>query len=278
MTAWQKRLNDLMRSPRTERLVTALIVVNAVTLGLETSATISQALDPWLRLLDMAIVAVFVVEIALRLLAEGPAFFRRGWNLFDFSVIAITLATATGNLSVLRALRVLRVLRLVSVAPQMRRVVEALLHAIPGLGAISSLLLLVFYVGAVMATQMFGASFPEWFGSVGASMYSLFQIMTLESWSMGIVRPVMAVHDWAWAFFVPFILLTSFAVLNLFIAVIVDALQTLQSAEREETRATIREVSETEAAFLAKELEALRREVRRLGESLAERDAGGGRP
>ncbi len=278
MTAWRKRLNDLVRSPRTERLVTALIVVNAVTLGLETSATISQALDPWLRLLDMAIVAIFVVEIALRLLAEGPAFFRRGWNLFDFSVIAITLATATGNLSVLRALRVLRVLRLVSVAPQMRRVVEALLHAIPGLGAISSLLLLVFYVGAVMATQMFGASFPEWFGSVGASMYSLFQIMTLESWSMGIVRPVMAVHDWAWAFFVPFILLTSFAVLNLFIAVIVDALQTLQSAEREETRATIREVSETEAAFLAKELEALRREVRRLGESLAERDAGGGRP
>ena len=159
--------------------------------GLETSATINEALSPWLGWLDKAIVAVFVVEIAARLVAEGPAFFRRGWNLFDFAVISITLIPATGNLSVLRALRILRVLRLVSVVPQMRKVVEALLHAIPGLGSISSLLLLVFYVGAVMATRMFGEAFPEWFGSVGASMYSLFQIMTLESWSMGIVRPVM---------------------------------------------------------------------------------------
>ena len=268
MAAWRERLNGLVCSPKTERLVTVLIVINAVTLGLETSATISGALSPWLGWLDQAIVAVFVVELAARLLAQGPAFFRRGWNLFDFAVISITLIPATGNLSVLRALRILRVLRLVSVVPQMRKVVEALLHAIPGLGSISSLLLLVFYVGAVMATRMFGEAFPEWFGTIGASMYSLFQIMTLESWSMGIVRPVMETFDWAWAFFVPFILLTSFAVLNLFIAVIVDAMQTLHTADREETQAVLRQVTEAEASFLASELEGLRTEIRALKEEI----------
>ena len=277
MAAWRERLNGLVCSPKTERLVTALIVVNAVTLGLETSATINEALSPWLGWLDKAIVAVFVVEIAARLVAQGPAFFKRGWNLFDFAVISITLIPATGNLSVLRALRILRVLRLVSVVPQMRKVVEALLHAIPGLGSISSLLLLVFYVGAVMATRMFGEAFPEWFGSIGASMYSLFQIMTLESWSMGIVRPVMETFDWAWAFFVPFILLTSFAVLNLFIAVIVDAMQTLHTADREETEAVLRQVTEAEASFLATELEGLRSEIRALKEEIGRTGSNGGR-
>ncbi len=276
MAAWRERLNGLVCSPKTERLVTALIVVNAVTLGLETSATINEALSPWLGWLDKAIVAVFVIEIAARLVAEGPSFFKRGWNLFDFAVISITLIPATGNLSVLRALRILRVLRLVSVVPQMRKVVEALLHAIPGLGSISSLLLLVFYVGAVMATRMFGEAFPEWFGSVGASMYSLFQIMTLESWSMGIVRPVMETFDWAWAFFVPFILLTSFAVLNLFIAVIVDAMQTLHTADREETTAALRQVTEAEASFLATELEGLRSEIRALKEEIGRGSGDGG--
>ncbi len=277
MAAWRERLNGLVCSPKTERLVTALIVVNAVTLGLETSATINEALSPWLGWLDKAIVAVFVVEIAARLVAQGPAFFKRGWNLFDFAVIAVTLLPATGNLSVLRALRILRVLRLVSVVPQMRKVVEALLHAIPGLGSISSLLLLVFYVGAVMATRMFGEAFPEWFGSVGASMYSLFQIMTLESWSMGIVRPVMETFDWAWAFFVPFILLTSFAVLNLFIAVIVDAMQTLHTVDREETTAVLRQVTEAEASFLATELEGLRSEIRALKEEIGRTGSNGDR-
>ena len=276
MAAWRERLNGLVCSPKTERLVTALIVINAVTLGLETSATINEALSPWLGWLDKAIVAVFVVEIAARLVAEGPSFFKRGWNLFDFAVIAVTLIPATGNLSVLRALRILRVLRLVSVVPQMRKVVEALLHAIPGLGSISSLLLLVFYVGAVMATRMFGEAFPEWFGSVGESMYSLFQIMTLESWSMGIVRPVMETFDWAWAFFVPFILLTSFAVLNLFIAVIVDAMQTLHTADREETTAVLRQVTEAEASFLATELEGLRSEIRALKEEIGRAGSNGG--
>ena len=109
---------------------------------------------------------------------------------------------ASGPLAILRALRVLRVLRLMSVVPQMRTVIQALITAIPGMVSIIGLITLIFYVSAVLATNFFGSDFDEWFGSVGASMYSLFQIMTLESWSMGIVRPVMVEYPHAWAFFV----------------------------------------------------------------------------
>ncbi len=115
----------------------------------------------------------------------------------------------------LRALRILRVLRAISIVPSLRRVVEGLINALPGMGSVFALMSLIFYIAAVMATKLFGAAFDEWFGTIGRSAYSLFQIMTLESWSMGIVRPVMEVYPWAWAFFVPFILVTTFAVVNL---------------------------------------------------------------
>jgi voltage-gated sodium channel len=155
--------------------------------------------------------------------------------VFDFTVVAIALAPATAQFSVLRALRVLRVLRLISMVPQMRRVVSALLSAIPGLSSIILVLLLIFYVFAVIATNLFGTDFPQWFGSIGNSMYTLFQIMTLESWSMGIVRPLMEKHPYAWAFFVPFILIATFTMLNLFIAIIVNAMQTQAEHESNKT-------------------------------------------
>ena len=167
----------------------------------------------------------------------------------------------------LRALRILRVLRLLSVVPQMRTVVGALFKALPGMGSILAVLLLVFYVAAVMTTKLFGASFPDWFGSVGASMYSLFQIMTLESWSMGIVRPVMDVYPKAWLFFVPFVVITSFAVLNLFIALIVNSMQTIHGTMHDETRreaVAAEDLAHSERETLLSEIRALRDEVRRL--------------
>ncbi|MDW8374043.1 MAG: ion transporter, partial [Planctomycetota bacterium] len=171
--------------------------------------------------LDQAMLGFFVVELGLKLLARGLGFFRSAWNVFDLLVVAIALLPASGPLAVLRTLRVLRVLRLVSATPQLRFVVEALLHAVPGIGAIAGLIGILFYVFAVIVTKLFGASFPDWFGSIGASLYSLFQIMTLESWSMGIVRPVMQVYPWAWAVFVPFVIIATFTMLNLFIGIIV---------------------------------------------------------
>ena len=147
------------------------------------------------------------------------------------AIVATSLVPGAGNISVLRALRVLRVLRVVSAAPRMRRVVEGLVLALPGIGSVFLLMGLLFYIAAVMATNLFGPSFPDWFGTLGRSGYSLFQIMTLESWSMGIVRPVMEVYPLAWLFFVPFILLATFAVMNLLIGLIVNSMQDAHESE-----------------------------------------------
>ena len=228
------RLRSLVLSPRTERFILTLIVLNAVILGLETSPWVMARAGGLLVTLDSLLLAIFVVEIVARVIVHRLAFFRDPWSLFDLAVVAVALVPSAGAFSVLRALRILRVLRVITLVPSLRRVVGALITALPGMGSIVLLLGLIFYVASVMATKLFGASFPEWFGSIPASAYTLFQVMTLESWSMGIVRPVMEVHGWAWAFFVPFILCTTFTMLNLFIGIVVNA---MQSEHEEEAKA-----------------------------------------
>ena len=246
--------------------ILALIFLNAIILGLETSPSAMAVAGPVLNGLDTVILGIFIVELALRIAARGWGFFRSPWGIFDFIVIAIALVPASNEFAVLRAFRVLRVIRIVSTVPRLRRVVEALFHAIPGIGAIGVLLLIIFYVFAVIGTTLYGQHFPEWFGTIGRSMYSLFQIMTLESWSMGIVRPVMEVRPYAWAFFVPFIIMSSFAVLNLFIAIIVDSMQRLQASAPSSDGEL--PASRGDADAISGELAALRAEVRALREEL----------
>ncbi len=229
-----ERAGRFAESAAVQNFITVLIVINAVTLGMQTAPEIMADIGPALTLLDHAILWVFVAELAAKMAWRGRDFFKNGWNLFDFAIVGIALAPATGEMSVLRALRILRALRLMSVVPQMRRVVGALFTAIPGILSVGSIILLLFYVSAVLTTNFFGEAFPQWFGGIGESMYTLFQIMTLESWSMGIVRPVMEQFPWSWVFFVPFILVTSFAILNLFIGIIVDAMQTQHELEEQE--------------------------------------------
>jgi voltage-gated sodium channel len=168
----------------------------------------------------------------------------------------------------LRALRVLRVLRLLSVVPSMRKVVGALLAAVPGLSSIALVLGLIFYVFAVIATKLFGPEFPDWFGTLGQSIYTLFQVMTLESWSMGISRPVMEVFPYAWAFFVPFILVATFTMLNLFIAVIVNAMQSFSSEDQEATKAAVEQARDHVEADLHAEMKALRAELAEMKDML----------
>ncbi len=258
------RVAARVESPFVQRSIMTLIAINAVTLGLETSPQVMAMFGDALRMVDHIVLAVFVAEIAAKLFAYGVRFFRDPWNVFDFTVVAIALVPASGPLAVLRSLRVLRVLRLVSAMPRLRFVVEALLRAVPGISAIGGLMLLLFYVAAVMATGLFGADYPEWFGGVGRSMYSLFQIMTLESWSMGIVRPVMEQYPYAWAFFLPFILIATFTMLNLFIAIIVDTMQTMHEREMAEEHAIIGDVVHGESASLEAELRAMREELHAL--------------
>ncbi|RMF07658.1 MAG: ion transporter [Alphaproteobacteria bacterium] len=261
------RLQSGLESPFFQKLITVLIALNAVTLGLETSATVMVRAGGILEILDRTFLLIFTAEILAKIVVYRTRIYEDPWNIFDFIVVGIAWLPATGNLSVMRALRILRVLRLISAVPSMRRVVTALLSAIPGMGSIVALLGLIYYVFAVMATKLFGERFPEWFGTIGESAYSLFQIMTLESWSMGIVRPIMEHYPLAWAFFVPFILVTSFTVLNLFIGIIVDAMQSQHQADVELAAASESEARAADTKRILDELRALRREVAELAKN-----------
>lgn len=269
------RLATVLQNGRVQRTILALILVNAVILGLETSPALMAAWGPALLALDKAILAVFVVEIAARLYVHRGAFFRDPWSVFDFAVVAIALVPASGPFAVLRALRVLRVLRVLTIVPSMRRVVGGLLAAIPGLGSIAAVLALIFYVFAVIATKLFGASFPDWFGTIGRSLYTLFQVMTLESWSMGISRPVMDVYPYAWLFFIPFILIATFTMLNLFIGIIVSAMQSFTEDEKATTIAAVEQAREHIEADLHAEVRALRSEIAELRAVLRDQAASG---
>ena len=254
------RFKALIESRGFELVVTWLIVINAVTLGLETSNVLMARYGTYLHLIDQILLGVFVAELLAKMVVYRAAFFRDPWRVFDFLVIGISLLPASGPLSILRALRVLRVLRLVSIIPSMRRVVGGLFLALPSMGSIFLLLMLVFYVFSVMATKLYGADFPVYFGNIAASAFTLFQVMTLEGWAAEIVRPVMDKHPQAWLFFLPFILATSFTVLNLFIGIIVSAMQNEHEAEMKEAQA---EMEEDQAAIMG-ELRAIRQELTEL--------------
>jgi voltage-gated sodium channel len=260
-SSMRQHLDQLLNRPVVQHGILALIIFNAVLLGLETAPGIMAQWGAAIHWLDKAILAVFVLEIAARIYVHRLSFFKDPWSVFDFVVVAIALLPATGPFAVLRALRVLRVLRVLTIVPSMRRVVGALLSAIPGLMSIALVLMLVFYVFAVIATHLFGPQFPEWFGHLGRSLYTLFQVMTLESWSMGIARPVMEKVPYAWAFFIIFILIATFTMLNLFIAIIVNAMQSFQESERQDTIKTLGEVGQSIEQELHTEVQSLRQEI-----------------
>ncbi len=236
VAGWRERLGNWVEGVPFTRFIIGLIIINAIILGLETSPRVMASMGTFLVTTNTLILAVFVVEILLKLAAFGPRFFRSGWNIFDFLIVSISLIPASGPLEILRALRILRVLRLLSQVPKLRIIIESLLRALPGMGWTALLLVLVFYVFAVMGTMLFGESFPEYWGNLALSLFSLFQIMTLESWSSGVARPMMEEYPLIWLYFVPFILVSSFMVLNLFIAIIVTATQSIHADEEEEQR------------------------------------------
>ena len=218
-------LKNFIESRFINIFITFVILINAITLGLETSEELVSKIGNMLIYVDKIALSIFVIELLIKLFVYRLSFFKSGWNVFDFIIVTIALIPTSGPLSILRAFRIFRALRLLSMVPSMKKVIQAMFYAIPGIASVGTIIVLIFYISAVLVTNFFGNKFEDWFGSIGESMYSLFQIMTLESWSMGIVRPVMEEYPYAWAFFVPFILVTTFAVLNLFIGIIVDAMQ-----------------------------------------------------
>ena len=245
-----------------QNVVIALILINAVLLGMETSPRIMASWGKLITTLDHAILTVFVVEIASLLFARGWRFFKDPWSVFDFVVVGIALIPASGPFAVLRSLRVLRVLRLISKIPSIRKVVGALLGALPGMASVFALVMILFYVNAVIATKLFGQDFPELFGNLGLTFFTLFQVMTLEAWAGGVARPVMEIYPYAWIFFILFILTATFTVLNLFVAVIVNSLNAIHGQEESSKGNDIQ--------TMRNELELMRREVSELRKHLLE--------
>lgn len=251
-------LTNLMKcveAPWFTRSIMVLIVINAVILGMETYPGIMAHYGESLEAIDHIILWIFVIELGLRLLAHGLRFFRDPWGIFDMAVVAIAFMPANEAFGVLRAVRVLRVLRLISIFPRLRRVLGGLVVAIPGIGSIGAILAIIFYVFAVMSTKLFGASNPELFGSLETSMFSLFQIMTLEGWG-DMVRDVAQKHPFAKLYFVIYILIATFTVLNLFIAVIVDAMQRENQVEEKNEQDAIKRI-EVELMRLHQKIDAM---------------------
>ena len=256
-TGWQQKVEDFVDNSIIQHAIVVLIILNAALLGLETSQDVMQAYGSELVLLDHFILGIFILELVLLIIARGTDFFKDPWSMFDFVVIAIALVPATESLSVLRALRVLRVLRLINKVESMRKVVGGLLSCLPSLASVVSLILIIFYVSAVIATNLFGQAFPELFGGMGNTAFTLFQVMTLESWSDGIARPVMEKFPYAWIFFIFFILIATFVIVNLFIAVIVDSLTSGSSSEDSQA-------ARDQSDVLQSEMQAMRQELREL--------------
>ena len=259
IAASRESVGKLVDHPSFQQAIIAVIVLNAITLGAETSSTLVANVGGLLTFLDNAALTIFVVEISLRIYAHGWRFFRDPWSVFDFVIVAIALVPASESFSVLRALRILRVLRLIALVPSMRRVVNGLLTAVPGMASIALLLALIIYVAGVMGTKLFSDVSPEYFGSLGSTLFTMFQTMTGEGWP-DVARQVMEVKPYAWVFFVVYILITTFAVLNLFIAVVVSAME----------NEVVAEVRAEEAEHAAQEQVALEQILTELRELRAE--------
>lgn len=248
-----KRLEHIIDSRWFQFGILAVICANAAVLGLQTSPIIAAACNGWLERIDKWCIVVFTVEIALKLAVYRWRFWCSAWNLFDFAVVAVSLVPDMGMFSLARLFRVLRVFRLVSGVRHLRIILSAILKSIPGVSWAGLLLLLVYYVYGIIGTNLFGAVFPDWFGTLGKSVYSLFQVMTLESWSMGIARPVMAAFPYAWVFFVTYILISSFIVMNIVVGIVLNSIGDCFKNEASDDAVT------TEDAIA--ELEKLKRQV-----------------
>ena len=240
-----------------QNMIITLIIINGITMGIETSRSLDMSYREVIEYFNSFVIAVFTIEIIMRIYVHRVEFFKDPWSIFDFIIVAISLVPAGEGLEIIRVLRVLRLFRLITVIPQMRKVVSALGSVIPGMSSIAAILILFFYVFAIIATKLYGDTFPQWFGTLGESFYTLFQIMTLESWSMGVVRPVMEIHPNSWVFFIIFILIATFIMVNLIIAIVVDAMSAInQDGDKIDNQEDITLV----------EIKALKDEIRELKE------------
>ncbi len=227
----------LIEHPVFERLVVSAITLNAIILGIETFPSVMATHGELLHHIDLVFVAFFVIELAMRIYVHRLRFFhyREGWNWFDFLIVGFTLMPFMGNVSALRAFRILRALRLLSTIPALRKVITGILRAVNDFAAVLAVLIVVNYVAAVMASKMFGESFPDRFGNVGTSLFTLFQIMTLDAWT-DIANPIIEKYPAATIFFVGYICVTVFLLLSIIVGIAANAMHNTEDQDTLDTK------------------------------------------
>jgi voltage-gated sodium channel len=255
----RRRLAAIVNGERFQNSILVLIFANGVILALDAIPAVRPETQDLLQRMDRIIVWVFIVEITLRILANGRAFFRDGWSIFDFVVVAISAPGTVTGMSALRILRALRLLRVLSGVSQLRRVGEALVAAVPGISWVMLLLLLINVVAAIIGTNLFGEQVPEYFGDLYTSMYTLFMVMTLEDWP-DVAEAVLTPYPMGWIFFVLFILVATFTIMNLFVGVIVAVMDRETSGYYQHEKA-YRTRMEADVAALKAGIEALSRKL-----------------
>lgn len=264
----KEKVKQFVEKNSFQNFIIGLIIFNSITIGMETSEAIMNSFGRTLLLIDKIILAIFVIEISLKLYAYGFGFFNSGWNVFDFAIVAIALLPASGALAILRSLRIFRSLRLIKNLPRLRFIVESLLLSLPSIGWIFVLLTLVFYVFSVIGTKLFGASYPEWFGTIWSSMFSLFQIMTLEGWA-DIARTISDKYPFSNVFFISFILIASYTTLNIFIAIVVNTMSEIQQKISTQQTIKVEEIIQDESEELRNDIKNLKEQIIRLEEKLS---------
>ncbi len=221
------RANQIVSAPWFERVIIAFILINGAILGMETSPSLVAQLGGLLYLGNRVILGIFILEAVLKMIAVAPQidrYFRDGWNVFDFSVIVFSLIPATGDFAMIaRLARLLRVVRLVSTIPELRLIVSTLLRSIPSMMHVMTLMSVIFYIYAITGYQLFHEHDPTHWRSLGIALLTLFRVVTLEDWT-DVMYTAMDFHPMAWLFFVSFVVLGTFVVINLFIAVVINNL------------------------------------------------------
>ncbi|NGZ07614.1 MAG: ion transporter [Magnetococcales bacterium] len=265
-----KLFSDILASRSFQNGIVGVILFNAAVLGVLTSRNLSPVTVEILEWLDHACLVIFCIELVLKLMVQQLRFFRDGWNVFDFIVVAIALLPATGSLSVLRAMRVLRLMRLVSSMPSMRKVISGMFCSMPGVASVAGVLLVIFYVSAILAIGIFRELDPEKFGNLGLTFFTLFQLMTTEGWPT-MAREMMKTLPYAWLFFVPFIIFTTFTTLNLVVGIIVNGMEEAkEESAREEMAAQGVHVSEESNEV---RIAMIRNDVKKISDDLMKLEA-----
>lgn len=215
-------------NPWFDRFIVTLIVINAVVLGMETSPSLVARYGEAFILINHIVLAVFVLEAAIKITAVAPKFglyFGDGWNLFDFTIVVLSLIPSTGEFAMIaRLARLLRVMRLISALPELRLIVSTLVRSVPGFANVILLLFIIFYMYAVAGYHLLHQHDPEHWRSLGISLLTLFRILTLEDWT-DVMYAAMSFNPYMWIFFISFVVVATFVVINLFIAVVINNLE-----------------------------------------------------